>query len=302
VTTSYTFDGDGNRLTLATGGTVSTRYLWDTNDSLPELAVERDGGGNPLRDYIYAGTAALEMLNGGNAFYYHHDRLGSITAVSSTTGTPEWQYTYEPFGSSRTTTKVDPNAPTNPLGYVGQYQDPATGLLDLRARQYDEQSGRFLSTDPQPLGPTAPYEDPYDYAGQDPINAYDLDGMSWWSSTKHLAGQYAVNYGATFAGIGGGIVGFAVCGPGCALAGAAIAAGATQYAIDRSQHASTAHTIVDTAEAAVTGGLDRLGREPGSSDSGKPPSPSPTKTPASSKSVVVVRVVVIRVKVKYNHH
>ncbi len=92
----------------------------------------------------------------------------------------EWTYTYEPFGAVRTVTKVDPNAPTNPLTYLGQYQDPTSALLDLRARQYDTTTGRFVSTDPTPAGPTTPFENSYDYAGQDPINSYDLSGTTTW--------------------------------------------------------------------------------------------------------------------------
>ncbi|HMH58789.1 MAG TPA: RHS repeat-associated core domain-containing protein, partial [Galbitalea sp.] len=120
---------------------------------------------------------ALSILTAGNTYSYHYDQLGSITALTSSSGGIEWTYTYEPFGTPRTTTKVDPNAPTNPLGYTGQYQDPTTNLLDLRARQYDPGTGRFLTTDPKPAGPTSPYEATYDYANQDPINRYDPSGQ-----------------------------------------------------------------------------------------------------------------------------
>jgi RHS repeat-associated protein len=175
VTTSYGYDGDGNRLTATTGATT-TGYLWDTNNPLPQLALERSGS-TSLRDYLY-GLDSIALLEGGNTFHYHHDRLGSITALTSSSGATEWTYTYEPFGNPKTTTKVDPNAPINPLGYVGQYQDPASGLYDLRARQYNPTTGLFTSTDPSPAGPASPYEAPYDYAGQDPINGYDLDGTT----------------------------------------------------------------------------------------------------------------------------
>ena len=174
VATTYTFDGDSNRLSETTGATT-TRLLWDTNGALPQLALERDGSETPLRTYI-RGLDTLSLLEGGSSYYYQQDRLGSITALTSGGGATDWTYTYEPFGSARSTDRVDPNAPTNPLGYVGQYEDPATKLIDLRARQYDPGTGDFLSTDPTPAGPTVPFESPYDYAGQDPINGYDLSG------------------------------------------------------------------------------------------------------------------------------
>jgi RHS repeat-associated protein len=174
TTTNYSYDGDGNRLNAATGETT-TNYLWDSNNAIPELAVERDGSGTALRTYI-RGLDTISLLEGGGTYYYHHDRLGSITALTSSSGATEWDYTYEPFGSPELTHQVDPNAPVNPLGFDGQYLDPTSNLIDLRARQYNTETGLFLSTDPKPAGPTSPYEATYDYASQDPINNYDLDG------------------------------------------------------------------------------------------------------------------------------
>ena len=98
--------------------------------------------------------------------------------MTDPSGNTEWTYTYEPFGTPRTTVQVDPNAPVNPLGYTGQYQDPATSLLDLRARQYNPTLGAFTSTDPVLNGKTSPYESAYTYAGDDPINHDDLNGQS----------------------------------------------------------------------------------------------------------------------------
>jgi RHS repeat-associated protein len=117
-------------------------------------------------------------MRSANTHYYHYGRIGSVTGMTSGTGQTEWAYTYEPFGTPRLASKVDPNAPVNPLCFVGQYEDPPTKLINLRARQYDTTTGRFLGTDPKPAGPTDPYESSYDYAGQDPINGYDLSGTT----------------------------------------------------------------------------------------------------------------------------
>jgi RHS repeat-associated protein len=181
ASTSYTYDGDGNRLSETTGAST-TRFLWDTNSSIAQLALERDGSGDPLRTYIQ-GLDTLALLEGGSLYSYSHDRLGSITALTDPSGNTEWTYTYEPFGAPRSTVQVDPGAPVNPLGYTGQYSDPATSLLDLRTRQYNPTLGTFASTDPTPAGPTNPYESAYTYAGDDPINRYDLDGRK---VCKHL--------------------------------------------------------------------------------------------------------------------
>jgi RHS repeat-associated protein len=176
-TTSYSYDGDGNRLTATTAGTTTT-YQWDTNGPLPLLATETDATGATLRSYLYGlGPDAAAMTSGGSTYYFHHDRLGSITALTSQSGATERTYSYDPFGNIRTGSQPDPNAPATDLGYLSQLQDPG-GVYDLRARLYNPTDGRFLATDPLPAPATSPYTDAYDYAGQDPINGYDLAGTN----------------------------------------------------------------------------------------------------------------------------
>lgn len=173
-TTTYSYNGDGNRLSTSSGGTT-TNYLWDTNNQLPQLALERDGNGNVLRSYLY-GLRRIAMTSGGNTYYYLYDRLGSVVNLTSSAGATEWTYTYEPFGSARTTTQNDPNAPTNPMQFTGELQDTTTGLYDLRARQYDTTTGRFLNQDPAPQtgneGLSA-----YTYANDQPLTYTDPSGM-----------------------------------------------------------------------------------------------------------------------------
>jgi RHS repeat-associated protein len=143
---------------------------------MPQLALERDSAGNAIRTYLQA-NGTVGLVEGGTTYYYTHDRLGSITGLTSASGNTEWKYTYEPYGALRTAVEVDPDAPVNPLNYIGQYEDPTNGFLDLRARQYDQTTGRFLSVDPAPSGPGTPFAGTYEYAGGDPINSYDLDGL-----------------------------------------------------------------------------------------------------------------------------
>lgn len=74
---TYAYDGDGNRVrTSATSQTVNS--LWDINQALPQLALERDTTGATLRRYTY-GAARISMDTPVGAFYYHADRLGSVS-------------------------------------------------------------------------------------------------------------------------------------------------------------------------------------------------------------------------------
>jgi RHS repeat-associated protein len=53
--------------------------------------------------------------------------------------------------------------------------DPATSLIEMGARPYDPQIGRFYSPDPVDGGSC----NEYDYTCQDPVNAFDLTGLAW---------------------------------------------------------------------------------------------------------------------------
>jgi len=62
---------------------------------------------------------------------------------------------------------------TTPLLWAGQYQDPATGLYYMAARWYDPGTGQFMSVDPD----LAETDEPYAYAGDDPVNRSDPTGL-----------------------------------------------------------------------------------------------------------------------------
>jgi RHS repeat-associated protein len=170
---SYTYDGDGNRLTKTASSTTTT-YWWDENNDLPQLAVEMQGA-TVLRSYQY-GSGLISMTSGGSAYYFHHDALGTISAVTKGSGAIEWTYTYTPYGEARQTTKVDPSAPDNPIQYTGELIDPETGFYDLRARVFSPSEGRFLTVDPAPDEPGDSELGDYLYANDMPFVLSDPSG------------------------------------------------------------------------------------------------------------------------------
>jgi len=193
TTTSYSYDGDGNRM-VATAGGSTTNYLWDTNalGGLPQLALERDGSGNLIRRYTY-GNRRISMTSSGANYYYHYDLLGSVTNLTSAAGSKEWTYSYEPFGSTRTQTQNDPNAPTNPMGFGGEYLD-STGLYDLRARTLSAQTGTFSEPDPSSSPVERPYVSSYVYVADRPTTMIDPSGRTLEPSDQATA---AVRVAAT---------------------------------------------------------------------------------------------------------
>ena len=173
TTTSFSYTGDGN-LSQASDGTSTTNYRWDSNNSVPTLATETDGNGGLIRRYLY-GLGSVSMAEAGANYYYLTDPLGSVTDVMDSSGNSEWAYTYEPFGTIRTAEKVDPSAPANVLTFTGELLAPS-GLYDLRARNYDSTTGRFLSPDPAAAPPNQAYVGSYAYADDRPTSLVDPSG------------------------------------------------------------------------------------------------------------------------------
>ncbi|WP_133412043.1 RHS repeat domain-containing protein [Vallicoccus soli] len=180
-TQRYTYDGDGNRLTAATStGTTApaaantTKYQWDLNNPLPQLARETNGS-NALQRRYTQGLDTIAMTTGAGTFYYHYDGLGSVTALTNATGTVQAQYNYEAYGDLRRSTQTA-GAPTNPLRYTGEYYDTFTDTYHLRARQYDTHLGRFTQTDPHPAQVADPYVGRYVYVNNKPTTLVDPSG------------------------------------------------------------------------------------------------------------------------------
>lgn len=166
---SYTYNGDGLRMTAAAGG-ETTNFVWDTIGHNPSLLADS------TNDYIYGPEGApIEQipLAGGSPVYLFHDGMGSTRMLLSASGTVVGSKTYTPYGAVK---KATGSAGT-PFGWSGGYADETTHLVYLVHRYYDPSSGQFLSVDPE-LETT---EAPYRYAEDDPINGGDPSGLSWWN-------------------------------------------------------------------------------------------------------------------------
>jgi RHS repeat-associated protein len=156
-------------------GVSVTKYLWDVNHPLPELALERDTSGSLLRRYVH-GNDLVSVQTPAGSFYYHADGLGSITNLTDAAGIKQWSHIWEPFGTLRTQTQDSPTAPANPMRFTGEHEDP-TGLYHLRARRYDPVVGRFLANDPLEQALGDPAVSPYAYVSNRPTVFVDPSGL-----------------------------------------------------------------------------------------------------------------------------
>jgi RHS repeat-associated protein len=157
----------------STVGGATTSLLWDANYALPQLALERDPSAGLIRRYAY-GDGRISMTTPATTAYYSTDTLGTTTELSGSGGALLGQYDSNPFGDGATGTGVDPSVAGNPFAFAGEYQDPTTSLYNLRARQYDTATGRFLS--PDPLGPQDAAST-YTYVANNPLGYTDPSGM-----------------------------------------------------------------------------------------------------------------------------
>jgi RHS repeat-associated protein len=195
--TSYTYDGDGNRLQASTGTAPSqqTKYAWDESNPLAQLALERDGNATLLRRYAY-GIRRISMTTGGSTHYFAYDGLSSVANLISASGSTEWTYSYEPYGSQKTEDQNDSSAPSNPMKFAGDMLDP-TSLYYLRARQYDPNLGRFLMRDPLDTSETSSEASSYVYALDRPTVLGDPSGLCPQPIAPSEEGRHLASYASS---------------------------------------------------------------------------------------------------------
>ena len=177
IATTFTYDGFGNRATLTNSG-VTTTEIRDRQRPLATLVAERING-TIVRKYTYGNSIEpLRFDNPANsvAGYFLADAVGSISNLTTLTGTLAATYRYDPYGTMRPATAVTAGYTTNPMRYTGQQLDP-TGLYNLRARHYNPALGRFTQTDPLEATVGEPYPSSYVYGRNNPVVYTDPSGL-----------------------------------------------------------------------------------------------------------------------------
>lgn len=126
------------------------------------------------RTCVWGLNLAYAVDGAGTAEVYHTDGLGSVRAVTDAAGKVVQTYQTDEFGVPTQTY----GARVQPLGYTGEPRDP-TGLVNLRARLYDPQVGRFLSRDPFAGMAGIPLSlNRHSYVHNNPVNFADPSGLA----------------------------------------------------------------------------------------------------------------------------
>ena len=198
-TRSYRYSGDGLRVAAVADG-VETRYLVDANRPYAETVQEYTPAGVKLSDTV-ADDAVLTVRQGGVTDAVHADAVGTTRLVTAGGAVVAWA-TGDAFGQTLASGGTAAAFP----GFAGRPADPATGLIDMRARDYDPRIGRFRESDPYPFDPEQPATvGRFAYAADSPVSRTDPSGLFSLAEVlvstniaSELARSYTQNLGKLF--------------------------------------------------------------------------------------------------------
>jgi RHS repeat-associated protein len=154
-----------------------------TNNALG-VGAETSAGATTYYRRDNEGALVSERLGsaGNPTYYYAFDGLGSVAGLTDSTGAMPTTYSYDPYGAT-TNGGSSPNT-FNPWKYASSYLD-STGFYKMGMRYYSPSLMRWTQPDPQeqPTDPTQAMR--FGYAGGDPMNNTDPNGMSFLSDAGH---------------------------------------------------------------------------------------------------------------------
>jgi RHS repeat-associated protein len=156
TTTTYERGADGRLLAVRQGGRHVARYGYDAlgrrvgregaggttifhYDALHRLLAETDPEGGVRSTYLWIGLRCVARLDGpvgAPAVFLHTDHLGSVRGTSGADGELRYLGEPHPFGED------------GPPVFAAKPRDAATGLYHFGVRDYDPETGRFLTPDP----------------------------------------------------------------------------------------------------------------------------------------------------------
>lgn len=185
---TYTYNPQGQRIKMTrTGANAGTQELvWDTNNALPLIAQTDNtgddlgaGGGAQTHLWTPQGLPLATQPDSGEALWYTHDALGSVTDITTDTGTPVTSARYSLFGEpTLTDNQATPaTVPVNPgFGYTSGFNQLGDPELHLRARDYDPTMRAFTAPDPLAPDTGAPAISTYHYGNNSPLVYIDPTG------------------------------------------------------------------------------------------------------------------------------
>ncbi|MDV5143289.1 polymorphic toxin-type HINT domain-containing protein [Streptomyces sp. SBC-4] len=175
--TTYVYDAEGNRILESSPTTGSTLYLGETELTTDSVGLIKRAS----RAYSQAGAPTVVRTSVDRSAVHDvsvllTDQLGTAHTTVEAGGTqPVTRRAFKPYGETRGTKPTDwPNK----RSYLGVgIDDKATLLTHIGAREYDQNTGRFISADPL-IDFTDPLQmNGYTYSNNSPITRSDPTGL-----------------------------------------------------------------------------------------------------------------------------
>ena len=129
---SYTYAPDGMRASKTVDGNT-INFVYDNANIVEEITADE------VNKYF----RGLEIIKNDEEMYYFYNGQGDVSMLADNAGNTATSYIFDAYGN-----QSEENTVYNPFGYRGEYTDAESGLVYLRARMYDSETGRFMSEDP----------------------------------------------------------------------------------------------------------------------------------------------------------
>ena len=167
----FTYDAAGRRTSRTVNG-VTTRFYYAGN------LLMRQCDGIDTLDFAYdASGRAIGFNHNGTPYFYLHNLLGDVVAISDAQGNIVAEYVYDAWGNVLSAT--GPMADINPIRYRGKYYDAVTGWYWLETRYYNPQWRRFINADVLFIaGCYLTAANMFAYCNNNPVMFVDPDGMA----------------------------------------------------------------------------------------------------------------------------
>ena len=168
----YAYNGFGERIKKTVynkdqkNQSDTTYYLYEGQ----AIVAEANAQGDVTDQYVYHTNQPLVKLENAKAYYLLTDHLGTPKQAVDEKQNTVWEADYSPFGKADIqTASIELN-----LRFPGQYEDQESGTHYNYYRDYNPETGRYITSDPIGLQGGI---NTYAYVASDPLSNIDPLGL-----------------------------------------------------------------------------------------------------------------------------